>query len=480
MLYVYYVFTAISLTSYIHTSKMFGDNKHAPGRVSSTADDKYCTPSFVIRTKDVLRHIPCCYSNQNMVIPHPTYKALYAFQHFQDDAPLRKLLYDNHVAAFVFATLLHRVFNTFTGQVGVHFARITLRPGVHEDVVVGNLACWQGFMWQLYTGWKTSYVKKIVLQQISNFQYKNVPSGLYSDMSRVTGSSPGFHAREGAHLMINFQLWHAIAIILRPCDSLDEFLTAFPPSRVPDLAQVQVRKTLLGQPRPAISTEQLSRVRQHKTCRDPWNTQYGDLTQYEQCYDIHTPTFGVEWTRAQLERLYAAISAFTKQTFPVFHRRSYYTCNSDLPIHSAQEVYLRWHKPPKDSSMRGLKDSNFSRKIYSNCLKQFAELTEGQVRTPGRKPINSTYFERKSETEREFAFQFQKYWSTKPINPVSKGYNRARRKGVFKLSHNTKNKRLKITQLTEPTQTHKTYKTHRTRTNTPTNINTLSNIQTSI
>lgn len=264
----------------------------------------------------------------NVTVPHVN----------DTEADVRKQLESNGVLSLILWTILHRSFNTKTGNVSAFFATMQTPDGSQHPVVVGHWSLWQRVCMHCYRCFNTrnkdlvGVNKRDMRNTFSAFIVHGLSTADICMFRRVTGADPmaKTRARCHSHFVMSAYWFRHVANILSSIYSEDDLLGSDVDRDVFCKDDEFTTDTLRNFRDLNVSTYQVVHTQQSKFSA---SAHFGAPDKY---YDDLTPSFGVEWSKDQLKRLWDCMSFFG-DGHRHMHRTSFYSVINH-PIRTRREI----------------------------------------------------------------------------------------------------------------------------------------------
>lgn len=285
---------------------------------------------------------------------------------------IAEVLRNNSLAALVFFTMLRRVFNTKTGQVSMAFATLVNSTGAYP-VVIGHWNLWQRICAQCYSAFNprtkgsTDFAKRDMKLALSSFIAELHPEDLVV-LGERTGATPMTETRvkSESHFVMSAYLIYGVAHALSNVLTVEQLLC--PKPGIPNGWCKDQRATVYGLKMYKefnVSSYLMVKLSQSKFTAAA-HFPIGGVR--NALYTDTTPSFGVEWSRAQLEELRSVVRFFSRgRVDTARHCESWFSALPAEPLRTREEILASMPIPPgetvgipNDSYRRAVKDRNFS------------------------------------------------------------------------------------------------------------------------
>lgn len=287
---------------------------------------------------------------------------------------VEKALRADALVSLVMWTMLFKCFNTETGKVALFFTNVRT-PRATYPMMVGHWSLWQRVMIQCYTGCTRKYRKEHMQSAFGLFVVaNNFSKKKFAVLRRTTGAEAMTKPRilEQGHFLISFDLFQKMAMVLKN-HTVETLLSKNKTSNdgwckdtcitIEDLKEYENMN---------VSSYKMSKTPQSKFRGDAYFPT-GGLR--DPVYDSLTPSFGIPWSTAQIERLNRYLGYEDPRHFHTFYTRA--GPPEPMDVIRAKITYReddRHLRPPSNHGFQQKKDKKALEKVFK----------ENNLSLPGR------------------------------------------------------------------------------------------------
>lgn len=234
---------------------------------------------------------------------------------------VEKALRADALVSLVMWTMLFKCFNTENGNVALFFTNVQTPQAVYP-MMVGHWSLWQRVMIQCYTGFTRKYRKKHMQTAFGLFVVTNrFSKKKFTALRRVTGAEAMTEPRilDQGHFLMSFDLFRKIAMILQH-HTVETLLSKTQATGDGWCKDTYVTiEDLKEYKNMNVSSYSMSKAPQSKFCGDAYFPTGGIV---DTVYDALTPSFGIPWSDAQIDRLNRYLGYEDRRHFHTFYTRA--------------------------------------------------------------------------------------------------------------------------------------------------------------